>query len=89
MPNIVSRNLDAFSIRGFDEVVCEMIRKIVSVPLEIAQPDFTLSRVTPAARLQEMEFYFPMSAVTPAKLAQAFARHSEHFDGAIGCSSGR
>jgi hypothetical protein len=49
MPNIVSRNLDAFSIRDFDEVVCEMTRKTVSVPLEIAQPDFTLSRVTTAA----------------------------------------
>ena len=83
MPNIVSRNLDAFSIRDFDEVVCEMIRKTVSVPLEIDRPDFTLSRVTPAARLQEIEFCFPMSAITPAKLAQAFVRHSEHFDDAI------
>jgi exodeoxyribonuclease V beta subunit len=83
MPNIVSRNLRAFSIRDFDEVVCEMIRKTVSVPLEIARPDFTLSRIAAPARLQEMEFYFPMSAVTPAKLAQAFTEHREHFDGAI------
>ena len=37
MPNIVSRNLRAFSIRDFDEVVCEMIRKTVSVLLEIGQ----------------------------------------------------
>ena len=58
MPNIVSRNLDAFSIRDFDEVVCEMIRKTVSVPLEIDRPDFTLSRITPAARLQEINFAF-------------------------------
>jgi exodeoxyribonuclease V beta subunit len=83
MPNIVSRNLCAFSIRDFDEVVCEMIRKTVSVPLEIARPDFSLSRIAAPARLQEMEFYFPMSAVTPAKLAQAFTEHREHFDGAI------
>ena len=83
MPEIVSRNLRAFSIRDFDEVVCEMVRKTVSVPLEIGRPDFTLSRIAAPARLQEMEFYFPMSAVTPAKLAQAFTEHREHFDGAI------
>jgi exodeoxyribonuclease V beta subunit len=83
MPNIVSRNLRAFSIGNFDDVVCEMIRKTVSVPLEIFRPDFTLSRIAAAARLQEMEFYFPMSAVTPDKLAQAFTEHREHFDGAI------
>ena len=83
MPNIVSRNLRAFSIRDFDEVVCEMIRKTVCVPLEIARPDFTLSRIAAPARLEEMEFYFPMSAVTPAKLAQAFTEHREDFDGGI------
>ena len=47
------------------------------------RPDFTLSRIAASARLQEMEFYFPISAVTPAKLAQAFTEHREHFDGAI------
>ena len=45
MPEIVSRNLRAFSIGDFDEIVCEMIRKTVSVPLEIDRPDFTLSRI--------------------------------------------
>ena len=38
MPNIVSRNLRAFNIRDFDEVVCGMIRKTVAVPLEIGGP---------------------------------------------------
>jgi exodeoxyribonuclease V beta subunit len=76
---IVSRNLRAFSIHGFDEVICEMIRKTVSVPLESARPDFTLSRIAAAARLPEMEFYFPISAVTSAKLAQVFAEHGAHF----------
>ena len=83
MPNIVSRNLRAFSIRDFDEVVCEVVRKTVSVPLDIARPEFTLSRIAAPARLQEMEFYFPMSAVTPANLAQAFTEYREHFEGAI------
>ena len=83
MAKIVSRNLRAFSIHGFDEVICEMIRKTVSVPLETARPDFTLSRIAAAARLPEMEFYFPISAVTPAKLAQAFTEHRAHLGGAI------
>jgi exodeoxyribonuclease V beta subunit len=83
MAKIVSRNLRAFSIHGFDEVICEMIRKTVSVPLELARPDFTLSRIAAAARLPEMEFYFPISAVTPAKLAQAFTEYRPHLDGVI------
>jgi exodeoxyribonuclease V beta subunit len=80
---IVSRNLRAFSIHGFDEVICDMVQKTVSVPLETARPDFTLSRIAVAARLPEMEFYFPISAVTPAKLAQAFTEHRAHFAGVI------
>ena len=83
MVKIVNRNLRAFSIHGFDEVICEMIRKTVSVPLETARPDFTLSRITAAARLQEMEFYFPISAVTPAKLARVFTDQGAHLAGVI------
>jgi exodeoxyribonuclease V beta subunit len=83
MPDIVSRNLRAFSIHDFDETVCAMIRKTVAVPLKIGDPDFTLARIAPPARLQEMEFYFPFSAVTPAKLAQVFTEHRKHFDNAI------
>jgi exodeoxyribonuclease V beta subunit len=83
MAKIVSRNLRAFSIHGFDEVICEMIRKTVSVPLETARPDFTLSRLAATARLPEMEFYFPIRAVTPDKLAQVFTEHHTHFAGVI------
>jgi exodeoxyribonuclease V beta subunit len=83
MAKIVSRNLRAFGIHGFDEVICEMIRKTVSVPLETARPDFTLSRIAAAARLPEMEFYFPISALTPARLAQAFTEHRAHFEGVL------
>ena len=83
MPNIVSRNLRAFSMGGFDEAVCEMIRKTLSVPLEMDQPEFTLSRVATSARLPEMEFYFPISALTPIKLSEVFLEHGEHFDQAI------
>jgi exodeoxyribonuclease V beta subunit len=83
MPEIVTRKLQAFSIRDFDEVVCQMIRKTVSVPLERGRSDFTLSRIGVPARLQEMEFLFPMSAVTPAKLAEVFTEGREHLDGAI------
>jgi exodeoxyribonuclease V beta subunit len=83
MPDIVSRNLRAFSIRDFDEIVCEMIRKTVSLPLEVGRLDFTLSRIAATARLSEMEFYFPINVVTPAKLAQVFAASRQHFEGAI------
>jgi exodeoxyribonuclease V beta subunit len=83
MPDIVRRNLRAFSINEFDEVVCEMIRKTVSVPLEMERPDFTLSRIPASARLQEMEFYFPMTAVTPGQLIEVFKAHYQHSDAAV------
>jgi exodeoxyribonuclease V beta subunit len=83
MPDIVSRKLRAFNIRDFDDVVCEMVRKTVSVPLELGRRDFTLSRIAAPARLQELEFLFPMSAVTPAKLAKVFTEGLEHLDGTI------
>ena len=75
LPNIVTRNLRVFSIRDFDEVVCDTIRKTVSVPLENGRPEFTLSRIAAAARLQELQFYFPIGAVTPRRLAQVFTEH--------------
>jgi exodeoxyribonuclease V beta subunit len=78
MPGLVSRSLRAFSIRDFDEVVCEMVRKTVTVPLEPDRPDFTLSGIKAPGRLQEVEFYFPINAVTPAKIARVFAEQKEH-----------
>ena len=66
LAEIVRRRLRAFSITGFDEIVCEMVRKVLNVPL---QPGLTLAGIDRKARLPELEFYFPIRKVTSERLA--------------------
>jgi exodeoxyribonuclease V beta subunit len=69
LPEVAARKLRAFSIRGFDEVVCEAITNVLAVPLELNRPEFTLSRIAAKARLTELEFSFPIDSLTPDRLA--------------------
>ena len=55
--------------------VVEMVRRTLAVPLDPAHPEFTLSRVPLAARLNELEFYFPLKRITPGTLREVFTRH--------------
>src|SRR5213079_739513 len=63
MPAIVRRKLHAFGLHGFDEAICEMIEKTVSVPLERNRPAFALSQIKRKARLSELQFHFPISGL--------------------------
>ena len=65
--------LHGFSPSEFGPGVCDAIRRTLAVPLEPAYPDFTLSRVPPVDRLNELEFYFPVNQLSPALLAGGFA----------------
>jgi exodeoxyribonuclease V beta subunit len=65
--------LHGFSPAEFGPGVCDAIRRTLTVPLDPVRPDFTLSRVTLAERLNELEFYFPTSQLSPALLAAGFA----------------
>jgi len=67
---LVRQRLRAFNIREFDEVVCDMIGRVLSVPLTIGEPEFTFSRITKEARLTELEFYFPVGSVKRDRLAK-------------------
>lgn len=66
LAEIVRRRLRAFSIAGFDEIVCEMVPKVLNVAL---QPGFTLAGINRDARLPELEFYFPIRKVASESLA--------------------
>ena len=55
--------------------VVEMVQRTLAVPLDPARPEFTLSRLPRAARLNELEFYFPLKRTSPATLRDVFARH--------------
>jgi exodeoxyribonuclease V beta subunit len=57
---------------GFEEIwldtILNMVQKVLSVPLELEQQDFSLSRISNGERLNEVEFYFPLKLITPADL---------------------
>ena len=69
LAELVGRKLRAFSIAGFDEIICEMIEKVCAVPLSPNSPNFTLANVSQAARLRELEFYFPIEEIIRERLA--------------------
>ncbi|MFO7685171.1 MAG: exodeoxyribonuclease V subunit beta [Desulfobacterales bacterium] len=64
---------------GFDEswttTVKEAIDRVLAVPLLPGTPGLTLGSITPAQRLSEMAFYFPVEPVTPRQLQDIFAAH--------------
>ena len=70
--DLVSKKLISY---GFDsgqwtETICNMIRNVLNTPLK---PGFiTLSKVENRMRLSELEFYFPISSISPTQLRQIF-----------------
>lgn len=70
LPELVRGKLHAFSITGFDEVVCAMVEKVVAMPLGLDHSRFTLADVSLARRLTELEFYFPIEDVRCECLAE-------------------
>ena len=61
----------------FTPAVCDAVRRTLAVPLELGRDEFTLAGVTPARRLNELEFGFPLRTLSAAALADCFARHGE------------
>jgi exodeoxyribonuclease V beta subunit len=63
---------------GYDlswlEIVCDMLDKVLRVPLDPERQDFCLSRVKMEDRLNELEFYFPLKALPPEALRRILAR---------------
>jgi exodeoxyribonuclease V beta subunit len=61
----------------WQETLCDMIGKVLAVPLLPGKNGLTLSSVTMKDRLSELEFYFPLEPITPKKLKEIFARHGD------------
>lgn len=55
------------------QILCDMIKKVLSAPLEVDRKDFYLSCIQNEYRLNEMEFYFPLQTISPEKLKNVFA----------------
>lgn len=65
-----------FDLIRWQDTICDMIQKVLSVPLTHEQNDFTLSRVQNDDRLNELEFYFPLNKVSRADLKTIFKRYA-------------
>ena len=72
-PAIVQGELLACGIEGFDEVVTQNIRQLASLRLSDGTNIFRLADLPNESRIAEMEFSFPISSLTIAKLTEAFA----------------
>ena len=67
--NLVAAKLGQYGYEArWQETLCRMIEKVLAVPLDLEQADLTLSRVGRKNRLNELEFYFPLQAISPGKL---------------------
>jgi exodeoxyribonuclease V beta subunit len=72
-PEIVQTVLRAHSIENRDDVVLQNVRQLAALALTSAHDSFALADVPRDARLAEMEFSFPISSLTIAKLKEVFA----------------
>ncbi len=72
MRPLVNQHLSAHGLAGADNgaAVEEMLATLLKFPLAPERKDFTLSKIAAADRLNELEFYFPIQNVSPARLQE-------------------
>jgi exodeoxyribonuclease V beta subunit len=77
----VQRSLQAY---GFDSawkgIISKSISHVLNVALKATTPELVLSSIAFENRINEMEFYFPINAISPSKLRTIFKRQ-ESIDG--------
>ncbi|MBW2005250.1 MAG: exodeoxyribonuclease V subunit beta [Deltaproteobacteria bacterium] len=60
----------------WQETLYDMIRNVLSVPLEPERSDFTLSHIRSQDRINELGFYFPLKSISTKKLNNIFAEYA-------------
>jgi exodeoxyribonuclease V beta subunit len=70
---LVRRRLHACGIEGFDAAVIQNVRELAELPLSDGAKSFRLTDIPDESRKAELEFSFPICALTMAKLSEAFA----------------
>jgi exodeoxyribonuclease V beta subunit len=77
MKKLVADKLNQYGFEPtWQETLCHMIRRVLSVPLEPGRDDFTLSCIQNQDRLNELEFYFPLKSISPKKLNKIFSGYA-------------
>jgi exodeoxyribonuclease V beta subunit len=63
---------------GYDRswlgAVCDMVDKVLKVPLDPEEKDFRLSSIRMEDRLNELEFYFPLRILAPETVGRISGR---------------
>jgi exodeoxyribonuclease V beta subunit len=73
---LVKETLSQFGFEAaWQETVLQMLRDVLSVPLDRDKAEFSLSSLPQARRLHELEFSFPLDLLTSKRLRAAFAVH--------------
>ena len=76
MAKLVDQRLQAHGLAqaGNSVAVQQMLKALLRFPLAPARKDFTLSKISASDRLNELEFYFPVRGVAPARLQELLGR---------------
>ena len=76
MEKLVADRLTEYGFElTYQETLCDMIQKVLSLPLEPSSATLTLSRIGRRDRLNELEFYFPLKSISPKKLKNVFRQY--------------
>lgn len=77
LDELINQKLKAYGYESvWIKIIAESIKNILTVPLKSSDREFSLSQITPAQRLSELEFYFPLKTTTPEKLVRLFNKYS-------------
>lgn len=76
MFKLVGERLQAHGLAqaGNSEAVQQMLKALLQFPLAPGRKDFTLSKLSGSDRLSELEFYFPVQGVAPARLHELLGK---------------
>ena len=76
MLKLVNQRLPAHGLAGpgHSEAVQQMLEALLQFPLDTERKDFTLSKLAAPDRLNELEFYFPIQNVSPARLQEVLGK---------------
>jgi len=62
-----------YDVEKWQAVIMTLVDDVLNTPLEPHLPDFALSGISRSKRLNELEFYYPISEVMPQGLGAVFA----------------
>jgi exodeoxyribonuclease V beta subunit len=73
---LVNKKLGQYGFEpSWVEPVCDMLERVLAVPLDPSRPEFRFSTVRNEDRLNELEFYFPLKSLAPERVGKIMSRH--------------